>query len=662
MRSCRHGHHRGRRGNAARAARLLLALAAALLAGAAAAQCAMGPEATQLTVEGFGTALFHEFSSDPGRSRALLYGGVCITSPQGSWTITADEVLISGLRQGERLQVRVAEATVVVPGWTLRTAELTSEGETLELAGTRFSGGGVTGTAERLTIDLADGTVRLGGIEALGPSYRIFGQSATLTGNSLRVDDAAVTTCTCPGPPFYQVVGERVVLDLEKQELVVEDGQLELGRVRVELGERLELSSTAPQPIAPPFSIEYVGHDANGRGGTGLGVNVPHLGVGEGAWLEFGLTGLDPAFPLGAHALLHYQQAGVRAVVGRARGGPRAEFSVQRPVSHWLDATVAIANRHEPASDYLHEGSLQLATRLPPLTLPGRERLTAQLSGTAAASSQALPAGAITYPRLRLAGSATLEAPASALGNLRLAADAEVTAYPGHGHQYGVRLRPRWQLAVEPARFTLEYDRRWTNAGSPFTTRLDRLTEINRLRGAVTVTGPVGDARGQLEAVAEYDLLPATNAPHQGLDRLRLAGHLETGVEGWTVRPRVELELAGVVDPRPGKDRLAHFEAGVDLKRDQFEFGFDARYRLHPGREGLERLRASVAFPLDIGDVELVPYLALDAAPLLTHGHLPRLAGHGLELTWGTCCGAVMLGYRQQDESFTTSFGLAFER
>jgi hypothetical protein len=642
-------------GKAARVAGLALLM---LLASAASGQCEQAEDRIRLAIEGFGTAFFGEFQTTP-EGAAVLGDGICVLGEQADWTLLADSAVVTGLRESGRFRAEVQRPTLLVEGWRFVAGLLESDGETLALTDVVFTGHGLHGGASHLVLDVEELEPAASAVRVQGRSFRLEAETARLNGQVVDMEGVAITTCTCPGEPFYLITGPVARLDFAAERLDVQDGQLQLAGLRIPLGRQFQLSATAFEDFSLPLALEY-----RPEPGTGLGLIVPSLELDEGLSLEMGLTGLDADNALQAFALARYRGEDVSFTVGRARGGPRADFRAVRLLTPGVEAAFAISNRHEAASHFLHQGVLELRAETPPLDLPAGA--AASLRGTlfAAASAQELHTGTVTSPRLGVVSGARVTVPTGPASTVDTELEARFTDYPAVGaSQYGLSLRSAWRYRQGPLTLALDHHRLWTNSGSPFSTTLDRLKPVARLGAQTALAGPVTadiSASGSFDVA--YDLLSLGGGPPDGLERLGVKVALDRRLPEWTLGFRAGLELAGALDPDPGGTRKAHVEAGVLAERGEWEASLRGRYGLRPGKQGLSLLEAAGAVPLAFEDGMLTPFLAVDFAPLLVRREAPRISGHGLTMTWRSCCGVLRLGYRQQEGSFVTVFGLALNR
>jgi hypothetical protein len=122
---------------------------------------------------------------------------------------------------------------------------------------------------------------------------------------------------------------------------------------------------------------------------------------------------------------------------------------------------------------------------------------------------------------------------------------------------------------------------------------------------------------------------------------------------------RADADLAGVIDPRPG--RASSLGATVAWTRADWEFG--TRLRLDPSAPDGPWREATVfaALPVATGDWWWRPYLALDVAAWARE-EARWWVGHGLDLAWASDFGVLDLGYRYDDGiGLRLNVGVRFE-
>jgi hypothetical protein len=632
-----------------------------VLFGAQALAEACPPASEVLELASLGAATFGGLRYSSREDRAELYGGVCVQGVVGEdgvgWVLRAERLEATGVSTAPRLQA--SEVVLSVQGWRLEADKLVSEGEALSLTTLRFSKDEVAGTAHEAELMLTTGEMRLVGVSAGDGRYRVSGAEATLQGNALVFKDALATTCICQGGELYVVASPEASLDLVRERMTVQRGVLKLGSLEIALGEALELSEEVLADLQFPLSLEYVPDDpVTGQRGSGLGLVVSRLQAGDGVSLEVGLTGLDLEYPLDGVLLLRVERPGLEATIGKAREGFRADVSVTERLAAGLSFTFGIRNRPYQAQDFLHEGfvALEVERRLRDLWPGDALMLRARL--LAAASSQRLDGAVVVGPRLAAQLGASYRAPTSPVGLFSLQLGFEHSAYPLHERsQTAFRLEPRWRYHHGPFTTELAWIRQWVAGSSPFSVRLDHLQPESRLEARGRLAGGLtADSEGALELFTRIDTLA------YAVTALRFKAEATDLQNGWTLNPQVEVELAGLlspVHPVSQREQLAYVSFGVDASQGAWSFGFLNRYDLRPDGNGLERFEASGTLVFEASEtVTLYPFLALDFAPTLRSGEPPLVSGHGLELEWRGCCGTVLLGYRQYENRFATSFGV----
>ncbi len=635
------------------------------LSGWAAAACDEQAYPVRLSIQEFGTAHFTDFRIDVEQNQAELTGGVCLTGAEGDWTVEAATVNISGLQPGHPIDVVATQARLTIPYWIMTAQWLRSDGESFIIQGGTFRSDVLGGTLEEGSFSLTSGEIRGTEITASGTGYRLWGDHASFVEDQVMLSGARVTTCVCPGDPVFVLAGDHAEVDLAEGSVLLTRGELRLGWLRVALAEEFLVNDESLQRLSPPVVVEFdpAPADQNPRG-RGLAVWIPRLDLGEGSSLELGIAGLDSDHPLGAWGVYSFEQDGVNAIFGVTRsGGPRADFSVRRPVNDWLSVTFAINNRHYASQHYLHEGLLTLATGLPTADLRGGGTLAIGFTVTAAASSQGRAPDPVMAPRFRTAASFDWRLPPGEAGTFRLQVNLENTAYGGGRDQFGFRLRPSWSLGLDNTTVSIAHDWQLTNAASPFSTVLDRLVPINRSNFKVTWQADLSEVTHvSASAEATYNWLELASGRRSGFETLLFEADAVATAGDWNVRTGVSLQLAGLLDPRPTPGRQAFLHGYLDADTGDVELGVMARHHVGGSRSGLEYLEFHVAYPLVFESVKLVPFLALDVAPLLASGAGPALSGHGLIVEWDSCCGLFEIGYRLHGSTFSTTLSGNFTR
>ncbi len=636
--------------------RHLLVLLLLLAVGTASAQCERGPTTSELSIQGFGAAYFQQVRTDSAHDSVEFYGGVCLTGEGVAWTLLAQRVTVRGL--SGQLSVSAELPTVHFEGWTMTAASLHADRRTLTLSTVRVAGKQLNGDASAVTVDLQKETLRLQHAVLEAPTYVVRGASAVVAGDGVTIDRPLITTCTCAGPPLYDVQGRSARLDLQGGTVVLQGGRLRAGAVTLLLADTITLSEKTLKDLTVPVKVSYVASDvAAGVTGTGLGVTVGPLGLGPGVHADLGATGLDADYPLSAVALLAGKGAGGSFTFGKAPDGMRFEMTSDHPVLPWLDAGFDTRVLEPGNRDTLREGVLHLRahTRLPAL---GGD---AALALVAAGSSQEPAAGPVAGARLGATGSFQIGTAAAAWGRLTLRTSLSESLYPDQGaSQWGVDLQPGYSVRAGGVDLSASYLARFTDSGSPFTTTLDRLEPAQRPSLQVTARGALGPGwSGSSKVVGSYDLV-ASPSVDAGVNRLEATASVARQLGPWRLQVGVDTALQGVLAPNGERD--GYLQGSVSAADGGLQFGARARYTWAPDPVGLDRLELSAAVPIELPGVELTPYLALNFAPTVTGGALPAISGHGLDLTFVSCCGALQLGYRDQDGTWSVSVSVDLQR
>jgi hypothetical protein len=267
--------------------------------------------------------------------------------------------------------------------------------------------------------------------------------------------------------------------------------------------------------------------------------------------------------------------------------------------------------------------------------------------------------GDVAAPRLGVDGRLGWTAPEGVVApGLEVASGA--TAYPGlDAQQAWASVRPGLTVRTGGLRVDATHLARWVVGGSPFSARVDRVDAVQRSDVVARWAGalPAGIA---LEATATlrygWDPDPARAGKPLGVEVLTVRANATVPWGAASVGVRLDLALAGRVDPRPGRDAFATVR--VAWTRERLEAGVRTTVGLEPG--GVWRdLTLFAAVPFDASPAwNLRPYLAVDVLAF-AGGAGPWLRGHGLDVAWRTCCGTVELGYRSDAvDGATTHFAL----
>jgi hypothetical protein len=618
-----------------------------------------------LTLKGIGVSYYGDLDFDSAQGSARLYHGVCAYAPGAKgaplWVLRASEVGVTRLSDTPQLSAK--DATLTLSQWTIKAPALVSSPAGFKLTQATFSSHDVSGHAANVSYSLDSGEVALESVRATSHHYRVSGATAQLAGQTLYFQDAAATTCLSSSGELYFIQAPDASLDLLKRRVKLTDSVLHVGAVQISLAKQLELSPKSLQNFEFPLVIEYVGDNPEtGAKGTGLGVRWKKLALAERAWLELGVTGLLGHYPLYATALLHVSEDGVSVTLGPTQGGVQADVRKVQPLLPYLDFDFGVRIHHWAAQDFLHEGFVGLKAHTDTGLLPG-DKLKLSARGFAAVSNQMVSGEEITSPRLGVTGAAAYTAPKTALGKFSLRVDSSFTDYPSYrATQYGVRLRPGWRGDFGPLTAHLGYDLRLTDSGSPFSTHLDKLEPISTASAGLALSGPLGGGfKATLKSEAAYDFLVQRSTTTGPMKTLSFSADLKAPVGALTLEPAAAVDLAGLLWPNPDLEVKAYAQGSLTLSGQDWDVGLLAKYNLRPAATGWEKLETSFSFPLNIHNVTLTPFVALNFAPTLFAGGLPTLSGEGLTVAWRTCCGTLHAGFKAYDNKVTSSLSVSLE-
>jgi hypothetical protein len=595
-----------------------------------------------------GLLYFQEAEGNSKRSEFVFSGGVCLDGKAG-WQLITERVEVTPLpeAQAEKVSVRFE-------GWQLQANFLQASPAGLTMQGITFFGEGIQGVAQVASYDFLTEEIKLINASTTGENLQITGQEATLVDGQVFFSGIEATTCNCESNPYYKLNAEQATLELDTQNLLIERGTLTLFGLPLQLNQ-LEVSPESLQNFSFPVVIEYVPDDSDKKG-TGLGIRVPFLRVSKELNLELGITGLDDTYPLGGILLTHYKDSITSFDVGYAAEGFQADVNVRQPLSATTTAIFSVRNRDWESQDYLHEGLLGLETSsFVPLS---GSKLNYYVTGFSAISSQTLNDTPFHDGRLGLESTLSYALPANPLGNVDVNLKTNATYYPSHHHlQWGVRFNPTWQTQWGPFALSLGYLQQWTNSASPFSTKLDRLEPKSQLALNTSLKGPLSNTiTGEATFSVRYDFLEAESNFAEGFTALGFSSKLTWSYQEVNFSPYIIGELAPALNLELEND--AYLETGMDAVAPRWEAGFAVRFDT---QFKLSKLEGRTAFPIDINDISLKPYIAIDFIPTLQALDFPRISGHGLELTWHSCCGTISVGYRQQENSFKTLIGFTLE-
>lgn len=594
------------------------------------------PGALELVLEGLGVIYFGELEARSARGELDLAGGVCVAL-EGGGELRAEALAVRQLPDDPL--IAAVEVAVALPELSLRAERLTASARAVELQGVHFVGE-VSGSASTALLEPTTMRLTLGELQASGDGLQLRAARAMLEGATLTLMTAELTSCDCPTPRQpYLLRGEQIVYDLAAARAQLRGGVLVVGGLELALGD-IELSASALAELQMPLIVE------DAADGNGLTVRTPQLPLDAATTLELGVSGLDGAHPLAPIALLRHRSPEVAVTFGRAAAGLQLDVSLRRPLIAPLALELAMVNRPWAAQDFWHEGrmALKLSERLD----AAGHALSLAAELFAAASRQTIDQQPVQGARLGTSAELRYQSPPLGSGRFSAVLRGQLSYYPQHQQaQQGLYLEPRWHGRFGALQLELDARRQWTGGASPFS--VDRLAPRFDV-GASAKWAPSlsPELTASLRFGVRYDLLQGAFGELSGRASLEWRRQL-------ALRPFVAFDLAPYLNdalPRP-----SFVEGGLELVGERWEVG--AALRLNPESQwALQKLELSGAAPLEVGSVTLEPYVALDFAPTLAARSWPRLSGHGLKLSWASCCGTLIAGYRQHQGALSTTFAL----
>ena len=624
-----------------------------MLAGSAWADvCVSVRGSSELTVADLGRVVFRELATDRTADAVRFEGGVCLEIAGERASITANVLVVEGLSTDP--VVRATGAVVVAGGWRFGAEDLIADAHSVRLRTVTLSGEDFVALASEIVLDVAAETAWGRDLVAATPWARLDIREATLDADAVAGVGVVLSTCDCPpSEAAVRLEGEHVRVGIHDGMLELRSGTLVAGAVRLPLGHRLEVDLTDVEGLQPPLAL--VLDERRGwllslverqqdeiRWGADLALEADAtprwrvLAAGEVERAGFGVvlsaTGVDgrtsTALPLAGAWSLRFSQ---RVAGGAAFGVQDASVALRRGADRSLTSVSPGANAA------LFDAGIALSAERRGVVDVASPRAWASVRWDAATRSG--PSGTL---RVRFEGGVT--------GALT----------PSAGQTWwGVT--PRWDARVGSLELSLTHVYRAAVGSTPFGRDVDLVvprqlsTLVLRVRGA-----PV-----RADVDVRFDWLADATRPGRaiGLERARAAVSatvIEPAGVGVRVAARATVELAGVLDPRPGRDAFARLGVEATWPDAAPEVALDVTLGLLGGSIALRDLTLGVGTPLrwDERRLTLRPYLAFDVWPSLRGDGWPALRGHGLGLAWETPYGFVDAAYRSlPDGSATSSVG-----
>ncbi len=596
--------------------------------------------------EAVGLIYFEQIDANDKQAEFRFSGGVCLEGKEG-WQLLTESIEVTTLPEA-----RAENVSIKFQAWQLQADFLQATPAGLTMQGISFFGEGIQGLAKEASYDFTTQEITLLQASTTGENLRITGQAARLVDGQVFFEGIEATTCNCENEPLYKLKAEQATLELSGQTLFIQKGTLNILGLPLAIN-RLEVSAKSLETFRFPIVIEYLPQTSSFEG-SGLGIRIPSLQVDPTLDLEVGLVGLDDTYPLKGILLAHYKDDLRSFDVGYANEGFQADFIVKQPLSPSTKAVFAVHNRDWDSQDYLHEGYLGLETGSS--WQWGQQKLSYQVNTLAAISSQTQED--IPFHDGRLVNEANLiYLSPTPLGTLGLNLKTNASYYPLHNQfQWGVNLNPSWHYQRGPFSVQVGFIQQWTNSASPFSTKLDRLEPKSQISFGTSLKGPLSTTlEGNLSFSVRYDFLNNDNAS-EGFDALNFRGQLDWDYQEVVLSPYIASEFAPWLNL--DLDNEGYIQFGINALAPRWEAGASATL---DETFSLSKLEFRTAFPLDFNDLSLKPFIAIDVMPTLRALDFPRVSGHGLELTWRSCCGTVSLGYRQEENAFKTLIGFSLQ-
>lgn len=620
------------------------------------------PLTDSLELADFGIARFGDFSFDSDSDTARLFNGVCVSSlaevgSVPSWQLSASELQVENI-SNENIRFDATDALVTVGDWRIATDNLRSLETGLALSGVTFTGPDAFGTARFASYDLLTASLSLEDVFAQNNRYRVQGAKARFEGGRVILEDAEATSCLC-NPALYVVRAPEINFAPEAGRLLIRDGVLAILGLNIDLGAEFDPAQSFNN-VSVPIEIDIVPDDTEAADDTnGLALRLPRLELDSNMWIEAGVGGLSNRSPVRADALFIVRRPSLLVTFGY-REGPRADFTYRVPLPAGFLFDFGTEIKHWADQEFLRDAFFGVS-RTQVFTPAARHRFTFYGRAFTAASNQTFGNTPVSDLRLGSELDARYDL-TTEIGTFSLLSRNVFTHYLINDRfQYAYRLTPAWRLEENGLRASINYDRRISNRQSPFSSSLDRLSEFERLNAAVSINERL-NSRWVVRSSASmsYDFGLTRGSLTRQMRSLVTGTAVEYSDTNLFVRPSLTLQLASLWNNLYDEDVDAFVEGDIFSRFDVYELGVNARVNLDPFEDevALERLELRGAAPFTLtSQVTLEPFVALDFAITTRSGELPELSGHGLNVIWDGCCGALTLGYRAHRDDFTTSIG-----
>lgn len=671
-----------------RKALFVLAVLAVAFQAFAASTCE-GDTYGVVVIDGFAEVRYGDLHADSRADRAEFGRGVCIIGLVDEWIISAETVVLENLSTNPRLVASNVAAGFV--GWTITGSSLTGGFDDMRFVNAQFVGPNeeYSGSAATIAADFESGRLAFTDVHIADRVFAIVSAEAVLLGDTLTLEHTTISTCIDSQCTFYNLTGTHAEVDLVNSVIMLENGVVNLAGIPIPLAPLTELSERAFEKFEFPVDIRIVA-SASGpvRNGSGLLLVLKNMRYVPGMKMQAGFSGLNKPDLFGVVAFAELEPHAVEEADGtssttRATAGVRANrpfvsVTTTRPVGTHSTLSAQFVTGADYGKDYRHEALISLASKPSVSWLPGVLSTEAFIGMLGLSPHTRDPAATVTGlpladARFGVSASHQISQSVGDHVSLGLQTTLQDTYYPGHrANQWGVRLQPSAKFSFGPAELSLSYLAVFTNEASPFSTGIDRLTKTQRASVSLNVRDVIpGAASSRVYSDFVYQF-PLAGARSPGLRSWNSGVRTSFAVTAdWQLDLALSAELAKLLDTRAASHAALTFSALAERSGyaligsdpgGTLEFGTRWRYAITPN-PSLTRAEFSVGVPFVFDLVELKPYVALDFVGAITQTGRPvKLSGHGLDVTFITHGGSIMVGYRAQDSNWDMRVGVDIYR
>jgi hypothetical protein len=618
----------------------------ALVAGAAWAQgdgaCQPVDGGGSVTVAGIGRVVFDELTTDRVRDAATFDGRVCLIVEDADVQVRTERLEVTGLAGDWRLVA--AAVRVEVPGWRLEAGGLVGAAGRVTLSDVTIVGADAVGRAASMGLDLATGSLDAHDLRLATASIRLDAAAARLDGEVLVAERAQLVSCDCPPEEApVRLEAAAVRFDLAAERAVLAGGVVVVAGVRWPLADPATIDEATLEALALPLSI---GPDASVADAWRL--TLLERTVGPGIDASGTLRSATAAAPARATVALRAEAGPADLAWTVATDLMASDLSVARD----LGAGWSVRARHRleagAVDDPVRDASLRVARAIGGTT-PALA-WSAEVGAAVALTAQTLAAGDVVGPRVGVDGRLTLRSLARTVAP-SLAVRGAATRYPAGGErQDWLEVHPGVSWTAGGLRVGLGHVARWVAGGSPFDDRVDRVVPLQRSEASASWTGVTGAWRHEASLAVRHvwsDAQGGTNGRAVGLETLGVRWRALGPAAGGSLELALRVEWAGRLDPWPDRDAFLRGRVAWTAG-DGVEVGVRSTYGLLAD-DGWRDVTVFGAWPIEAGPAwTWRPYLAVDLLAIAAGGG-PWLRGHGLDVTWVTCCGTVEAGYRTDE-------------